>query len=392
MKYLKVLYAECEFGKKEIDAVNRMFKKGWLSGGEETEAFQKEFAKWWGIQYAIAVTSGSAANLIALQSLNLPKGSEVITMACCFPTTISPIYYNGLVPVYVDVDLNSYTINLDEVEKAITKKTKAIMFAHTLGNMCDMDRLMRIVKKHKLKLIEDCCDAVGSKWKGKMAGTFGNVATVSFYPSHHMTTAGHGGMIITNNKEIARTCQSIRDWGRACYCTWNEKRKDGACGHRFDNPPFDHKFFYINLGLNLKMTELQATFGRVQIKRLDKFIEKRKKNFRRLFNELVIGCFEALPNWDQHADVSWFSFPLIFQDVDRMDLMKFLENKGIQTRTLFAGNILKHPAYLKLPHRKIGKLKNSDKVLEKAFYLGVGPKLTNKQIDFVISSIKEYFE
>lgn len=424
----RILYAECDYGKPEVDAVKRMFKRGWLSGGEETEAFQNEFAKWWGVKHAIAVTSGSAANFISLQSLNLPKGSEVITTACGFPTTVSPIYYQGLKPVYVDVSsANSLTIDLDEVEEAISKKTKAIMFAHTIGNMCDMDKLMEIVNKHDLKLIEDCCDAVGSKWSGKMAGTFGELATVSFYPSHHMTTAGHGGMILTDDDALARTCVSIRDWGRACYCKWNEKNPNGACGHRFDNPPFDHKFYYINLGLNLKMTELQAAFGREQIKRLDGFIKKRKENFKylhkRLSKEVKLRMW--LPRWgvkyqppmkatsenysypdevkkkqsnrkdlgnynNNIADVSWFCFPLVCQNVNRMKMMKYLESKGIQTRTLFAGNIVRHPAYQELPHRTIGNLANSDTVLEDVFYIGVGPKLTKKELDYMADHIIKY--
>ena len=426
----KILYAECTYGKKEIDAVNRMFKKGWLSGGEETEKFQEELAKWWGLKHGVAVTSGSAANLIALQSLNLPKGSEVITVACGFPTTVSPIYYLGLKPVYVDISSAvSLTMDLNQVEEAISPKTKAIIFAHTIGNMCDMDRLMKIVRKYKLKLVEDCCDAVGSKWNGKMAGTFGDVTTVSFYPSHHMTTAGHGGMVLTNDPGLARTCTSIRDWGRACYCKWNELQADGACGHRFANPPFDHKFYYINLGLNMKMTELQAAFGRVQLKRLDGFIAKRKKNFKRLYDRLNknISCKMALPRWgikskkpmkithknvsypdeikksantrkdlgnynQDIADISWFCFPLTFENFDRNEFMHFLEDKGIQTRTLFAGNILRHPAYKNLPHRKIGKLINSNTVLEKTFYVGVGPKLTNKEIDYVADKIIEFVE
>lgn len=423
----KLLYAECTYGKPEIKAVNKVLKNGWLSGGEQTAKFEEELAKWYGVKYAISTNSGSTANFIALQSLDLPKGSEVITTACGFPTTVSPIYYHGLVPVYVGIQsYGTYTIDLEEVEQVISKKTKAIMFAHTLGNMCDMDKLMGIVKKHNLRLIEDTCDAVGSKWNGKLAGTFGDLATLSFYPAHHMTTGGEGGAIITNSSQLYKKCKSIRDWGRACYCKWDETNPDGACRHRFDNFPFDHRYFYTSLGLNMKMTEMQAAFGREQLKRLDRFIEKRKKNFKRLYDNLNrdIRMRMLLPRWgvkyqktlvwkkpgdfskpkkygiseskkkerafnNPIADISWFAFPLTFDLLNRTKIMEYLESKGIQTRTLFAGDITQHPAYKNLPYRAVESLLNTKTVMESTLFVGVGPKLTFKDMDYMAKTIKE---
>ena len=421
-----LLYGEASFGRSEIKAVNAVLKHGWLSGGKQTALFEKELAEWFKMRYCLATNSGSCANFIALQSLNLPKGSEVITTACAFPTTVSPIYYHGLVPVYVGIQsLSTYVIDVREIEKAITKKTKAIMFAHTLGNMCDMDYLMKLVKKHKLKLIEDVCDAVGSKWKGKLAGTFGDLATVSFYPSHHLTTAGEGGAILTNDEATYKICKSIREWGRACWCKYDEKNVNGVCGHRFDNPPFDHRYYYTNLGLNMKMTEIQAAFGREQIKRLDGFIAKRKKNFKRLYKKLEDSDWRiVLPEWGKYsiaiklwkkpgdysypdeinrtvslkpfkkanADISWFAFPITLWELDRSKFISYLENNGIQTRTLFAGNVIKHPAYKNLKHRVVGELTNTDHVLENTFFVGVGPKLTYKDMDYIADKIKKYEE
>jgi CDP-6-deoxy-D-xylo-4-hexulose-3-dehydrase len=426
----KILYGECTFGKPEIKAVNRVLKNGWLSGGVETAAFEKELAEWFGVKYAIATNSGSCSNFISVQALGLPAGSEVITTAVAFPTTVSPMYYHNLVPVYVDVESYlSLVIDLNEVEEAITEKTKAIMFAHTLGNVCDMERLMYLVKKYKLKLVEDCCDAVGSKFDGKKVGTFGDLATVSFYPSHHLTTGGEGGAILTNDPGLNRTCRSIRDWGRACFCAFDEKNPLGACGHRFSNPPFDHRYFYTSLGLNMKMTEIQAAFGREQIKRLDGFISKRKSNFDYLYGKLRFGnpgMNLVIPDWgnkwkprplpylkggsklsskpddkdyrnpDRYkkndVDISWFAFPLTFYNLDRGNLVKYLEENGIQVRTLFAGNLTEHPAYKLRKHRIASKLENTDIVLKNTIFVGIGPKITHKDMDYVAEKLISYFK
>lgn len=415
-----ILYGECYFDDKEKQAVMNVLNHGWLSGGEQTAAFEKEFAEWHGVKYALAVNSGSCANFIALQALNLPKKSEIITCAMAFPTTVSPIYYHGFTPVYVDIESScTYVIDIGEIEKAISPTTKAIMFAHTLGNVCDMDYLMNVVKKNNLYLIEDCCDAVGSKWNGKLAGTFGDLATASFYPSHHMTTGGEGGMILTNNLSLYNQCKSIRDWGRVCHCRWNEKNPNGACNARFFNKPFDHRYYYINLGLNMKMTEMQAAFGRVQLTRLDGFIERRKHNFKLLSDVLSEDvamklhlpmpaatfipekkklepgdCSKPLDYWERKderifADPSWFAFPLNFEGHNREEIIIALEKRGIQTRTMFAGNLVKHPAYCNLPYKQVNNLVNSETALNSCFFVGIGPQITDKQIRYMGKQILE---
>jgi CDP-6-deoxy-D-xylo-4-hexulose-3-dehydrase len=388
----QLLYNECTFGKPETDAVMKMFKLGWLSGGEETANFEKEFAEWVGVDYMSLVNSGSSANYVALAALDLKKGDEVITAACGFPTTVSPILLQGFIPVYVDVDMGSWTINLDQLEKAIGPKTKAVMFAHTLGNMPDMDRLMRILKKHNLKYVEDTCDALGSTFGGKMAGTFGDVATVSFYPAHHMTTAGECVGVFTNNIGVDVRAKSLRDWGKACYCKWNESNPCGACGTRFSNPPFDHKYYYTRLGLNFKASELQAAFGREQLKRLDGFIDKRKRNFKILYNELVKDKYwrTKLPKWHKKADISWFCFTLQEPKIKTGSLNEYLERHHIQTRALFAGNLLAHPAFKNQPGRIAGDLSVSDYVLGNVFFVGVGPKLTPRDMMYIAKTIRAY--
>lgn len=380
---MKILYSECTFGEKEKQAVLDVFDSGWLSGGKYTSKFEKALAQWWGVKYAVSVNSGSSANFIALQALNLKK-PEVVTMAMGFPTTVSAIIYQNLTPVYVDCHLPSYTIDLKELEKAITKKTGAIIFAHTLGNVCNMDQVMKIVWKHGLKLIEDCCDAMGSTWKGKKVGTFGDLATVSFYPAHHMTTFGEGGAILTNNQKLYKIAKSIRDWGRDCYCPWNVSN---ACGKRFANPPFDHKYYYTRLGMNLKMTEAQAAFGSVQIDRLEDFINKRKHNFVRLC-QLITNPDVILPVELSGASTSWFAFPILYKK-NKQQFVEYLEKNGVQTRAIFAGNITRHPAY-KGKGRVVGKIPNSNKVMRGAFFVGLGPKIGEKQLQYMGHIINKY--
>jgi len=375
-----IYYAEATYGEEERAKVLEVFDGKWLSGGKYSQEFEEKLAKWWGVKYAVAVNSGSSANFIAVQALGLEKGSEVITTAMAFPTTVSAILYHSLEPVYVDCDIPQYTIKLDEIEQAITDKTKALFFAHTLGNMCDMDKLMAIVKKHNLKLIEDSCDATGSTWKGQKLGTFGDMATVSFYPAHHMTTFGEGGAILTNDYALYRKCKSIRDWGRACWCRWDEA---AACGNRFVNPPFDHKYFYINLGMNLKMTEAQAAFGVVQLDRLDGFISKRRENFATLIKYTDSDKY-ILPTYLPDADPSWFAFPITLKNQNRKEFVENLESKGIQTRSLFAGNITAHPAY-RNTGRIASSLVNSNTVLNRTFFVGLGPKLNEDDMKYITS-------
>lgn len=369
-------YNKAIYGPEELEAVQRVLINEWLSGGAETQGFEKELSEWWGVKHAVSVNSGSSANFVAMQSLNLPKGSEVITPAGgAFPTTIAPMVYLGLKPVFVDIDLDTLCLNLDEVEQSITPETSAIVFAHTLGFMPDMDRLMGIAKKHDLKVMEDCCDAMGST-QGKRAGTFGDIATVSFYPAHHITTGGEGGAVLTNSNGLFREAFSIRDWGRDCICQVGGKVP--ACGDRYRNPPFDHRYYYTRVGLNFKLTEMQAAFGREQLKRADLFTTLRKRNYKILADR-----------FDRPVDegISPFAWPVLHKNKEQA--MTFLESQGIQTRTLFSGNILAHPAYKDIPHRVTGALQNSNLLLEEGFFVGVGPHLSTENMRFIGDKLEE---
>jgi CDP-6-deoxy-D-xylo-4-hexulose-3-dehydrase len=365
-------YAKGIYGEEEKKAVNRALDSGWLSGGAETAGFEKEFADVFGVKYALAVNSGSSANFVALQALNLPKGSEVITPAGgAFPTTIAPMTYLGLKPVFVDV--KGLTIDPDEIEKAISPTTSAIVFAHTIGTMPDMERIMAIAKKHNLKVMEDCCDSLLSRQNGKLAGTFGDVATVSFYPAHHMTT-GEGGMVITNKPNVAREALSIRDWGRDCVCHFGGNNP--ICGNRWKIPGFDHRYYYTRIGLNFKMNEITAAFGREQLKRLNGFVELRKRNYKILAQEL---------GEPYNEEISPFVYPVFSKNRTR-DL-RILEEANIETRVLFSGNILRHPAYKDIEHRVVGNLENSERIFNEAYFVGVSPHLTADNMKFIGSNI-----
>ena len=361
-------YAKGIYGQEEKDAVNRALDSGWLSGGAETAGFEKEFAQTFGVKYALAVNSGSSANFVALQSLKLPKGSEVITPAGgAFPTTIAPMVYLGLKPVFVDV--KGLTVDPDEIEKAITPETSAIVFAHTIGQMPDMERIMDIAKRNNLKVMEDCCDSVLSRQNGKLAGTFGDVATVSLYPAHHMTT-GEGGVVITNKPNVAREALSIRDWGRDCVCHFGGNNP--ICGDRWKRPGFDHRYYYTRIGLNSKMNEITAAFGREQLKRLPGFVELRKRNYRILAEQLG----EAY-----NPEISPFVYPIFSKNRER-DL-RLLEEAGIETRFLFSGNILRHPAYKDIEHRVVGNLENSERIFKECYFVGVSPHLTEENMLYI---------
>lgn len=375
-------YAKAIYGKPELRAMLRVLKSPYLSGGKETVLFEEELAEWWGMKYAVSTNSGSSANFIALQSLELPKGSEAITPAGgAFPTTISPIIYHGLKPIFVDIDLSNLCIDLYDVLNGLTTFTQddldktTLMFAHTLGNMPSIEAI-KFIKKAGVKLIEDCCDAMGSEQNGRRAGTLGHLATVSFYPAHLMTTAGEGGAILTNDFELYKKCRSIRDWGRDCMCKYGKPVP--ACGDRFKNPPFDHRYYYTSIGLNFKMTEMQAAFGREQLKRVDGFIAKRKRNYKILQEELG---FAELPE-----GIVPFAFPLLVKD--KMKVMKRLAKHGIGCRTIFSGNILEHPAYKDIERRVVGDLKNSKRLFNEGVFVGVGPHLTIEDMKYIARTLK----
>ena len=376
---------------------------GWLTGGEHQKQFERLLARYVGVRNAVFVNSGSSANLVALSALTSPKlgkralrpGDEVLTVAAGFPTTVNPIIQNKLRPVFVDVDLGTYDVNVDSLREAISPKTKAIMLAHTLGNPVDLDAVMDMCDRHGLWFIEDSCDALGSTYKGKKTGSFGTTATVSFYPAHHITT-GEGGAIFVNPPLVRKQVESFRDWGRDCYC---ETGHDNTCKKRFgwqlgDLPfGYDHKYIYSHVGYNLKATDIQAALGVSQLDKLDRFVEARKKNFRLLLNGLKNLDVFVLPRATEHSDPSWFGFPLTIRDgagFSRNDLVQYLDKHLIGTRLLFGGNLTRQPAYRTVDYRVHGDLTNTDIITSQTFWIGVYPGLTEEMLNFVIERITEY--
>lgn len=387
-------YSGAVYDKEEILSMFSAILDGWWSGGKYTLDFEKAFANFLGVKHALACNSGSSANLLAASALELAKGSEVITPATTFPTSLNPIIQCGLTPVFVDVELDTYNINADLIEKAINKKTKLIMVPHTLGNPCNLEMILAICSKYDLKLIEDACDALGSKYNGKYVSSFGALGTFSFYPAHHMTT-GEGGMVVTNNDELAEKVRGYRDWGRLCNCEpcLEVSRRDEGylCPKRLNfklegGMPYDMRYAYGYVGYNLKMTEIQAAMGLAQLRKLNKFIEIRKENFKTLFECLKDCEYFMLPKSEGGAEPCWFTFPLIIKDgapFNRDQVTRYLEKNGIQTRPIFAGNIIRHPAYKNVDYRVVGSLSNADKILRDAFFVGVYPGLTKEDMEFI---------
>ena len=378
---------------------------GWLTTGRFNEAFEKRFAEFVGVPHALTTNSGSSANLLAFTALTssrlgdraLKPGDEVITVAAGFPTTVNPMLQNGMVPVFVDVHIPTYNIDPHKIEAAITNRTRAIMVAHTLGNPFDLDVVMAIARKHKLWVIEDCCDALGSRYKGQHVGTFGHIATCSFYPAHHITM-GEGGMIFTRDHELKVIIESFRDWGRDCYCA---PGKDNTCGKRFGwqlgSLPlgYDHKYTYSHLGYNLKITDMQAACALAQMDRLPGFIEARKRNFAYLRNRLkTCEEFMILPEATLDSDPSWFGFPITIRDdagVARVDILKYLDQYKIGTRLLFAGNLVRQPYFAGRAYRVSGELVNTDTIMNNTFWVGVYPGLSEEMLDFVGCQIETFF-
>jgi CDP-6-deoxy-D-xylo-4-hexulose-3-dehydrase len=378
----------------------------WLTAGRFNDAFESHLTNLLTVKHALTVNSGSSANLLAVSALTSPMlgkdalkpGDEVVTVAAGFPTTVNPIIQNGMTPVFVDVELPTYNMSVSQVKKAITRKTKAIIAAHTLGNPFDLDGICGIAEDNDLFLIEDCCDALGSTYHGRMAGSFGDISTFSFYPAHHITT-GEGGAVASNDKTLTRIMESMRDWGRDCHCPTG---KDNTCGRRFsmklgDLPyGYDHKYTYSNLGYNLKMTDMQAAVGLAQIEHLDEFIRIRRRNYRHLFEGLS-GLQDKLmlPESTRNSDPSWFGFPITLKTkckIGRNQLVRELERKNIGTRLLFGGNLLRQPYFKRLPHRTVGKLTNTDTIMRDTFWIGVFPGLTEEMLDYVAASLAECLE
>ena len=390
------------FGGKEIQMLVSSSLDFWLTTGRFNEEFEKRLGKFLGIKFVITTNSGSSANLLALSSLtseqlgekSLKPGDEVITVAAGFPTTVNPILQNNLIPIFIDVQIPSYVIDENLIEENITKKTKAIMIAHTLGNAFNIKKITDIARKHNLWLIEDCCDALGTTYGEKFVGTFGDLSTLSFYPAHHITM-GEGGAVLTNNPQLKRIVESFRDWGRDCYCPTG---KSNTCGKRFEwklgDLPFgyDHKYTYSHVGYNLKITDMQAAIGLAQLDRLPEFIKIRKENFELLYSGLSsFEKFLILPSSSENCKPSWFGFPITVKDnipFSRESLVNYLASKLVDTRPIFAGNLIKQPYFKNKIFRTSKTLSNTDKIMNQSFWIGVFPGLSKDMLEYTIKQFE----
>jgi CDP-6-deoxy-D-xylo-4-hexulose-3-dehydrase len=389
------------FDEQELELLVDSSLDFWLTTGRFAEQFEREFAQFAGVREAMLVNSGSSANLLAVTALTsenlgerqLKPGDEVITLAAGFPTTVNPIVQNGLVPVFVDVHIPTFNVDVSYLDAALSDRTRAVIFAHTLGNPFDLDAITSFAKQYGLWLIEDCCDALGATYRGQKVGTFGDLATFSFYPAHHITM-GEGGCVSTNQPRLRTLVESFRDWGRDCWCA---PGKENTCGKRFDwrlgalPHGYDHKYIYSHIGYNLKATDMQAAVGVAQLKKLPAFIAARKKNYAAL-REGLAGTQNhfVLPEATPNSDPSWFGFPLMVREdapFSRKNVVQYLDSKKIQTRQLFGGNLLRQPAYKNIRHRVIGDLKNSDRVMSQAFWIGVYPGLTEEMIEYMSETL-----
>jgi CDP-6-deoxy-D-xylo-4-hexulose-3-dehydrase len=392
-------------GAGELQSMTEAVLDGWLTTGRFNEAFEKRLAKYLGRRCVLTTNSGSSANLLAFSALTSPRlgdraikpGDEVIGVAAGFPTTVNPILQFGAVPVFVDVELPTYNIDPAKIESAISSKTKAIMLAHTLGNPFDLSVVRALCDKHGLWLIEDCCDALGSTYQGRMVGTFGDIGTLSFYPAHHITM-GEGGAVFTNNPALKRIIESFRDWGRDCYCA---PGKDNTCGKRFCRQlgglpeGYDHKYTYTHLGYNLKITDMQAACALAQMDRLDDFIIARKRNFAWL-SERLAGCqdFLILPQASPGSDPSWFGYPMTLRDgcgIRRVELLRYLDEQGVGTRLLFAGNLVRQPYMQGRNFRVAEELLTTDKIMNDTFWIGLWPGLGEEHLEHAVRCLEAFF-
>lgn len=418
-RYSKLKYAENIFvpgetvippsgkliGTSELQLMVEASLDGWLTTGRFNEKFEKKLADFLGVKFALSVNSGSSANLVAFSALTSPKlgeraikkGDEVIGVAAGFPTTVNPIVQFGAVPVFVDVDMKTHNVNAELIEAAITPKTKAIMLAHTLGNPFNLAKVRGLCDKYNLWLVEDCCDALGATYEGKKVGSWGDIATLSFYPAHHITM-GEGGAVFTNNPLLKTIAESFRDWGRDCYCP---PGCDNTCGNRFGQQHgslpdgYDHKYVYSHLGYNLKITDMQAACGLAQLDKADEFIAKRRQNYEYFKNRLTtLSEFLEVAEATPHSEPSWFGFPVTLKEssgVNRVDILKYLDQFKIGTRLLFAGNLIRQPYFENLPHRVVGSLENTDRTMSQTFWLGVQPSLGKEHYDFIAQKLEEFF-
>ena len=418
-KYAKLKYAEKIFipgetpvpvsgkviGETELQYMVEASLDGWLTTGRFNDEFEKKLADFIGIKHLITVNSGSSANLVAFSTLTSPKlgnraikkGDEIIGVAAGFPTTVNPIIQFGAIPVFVDVDLKTHNVDVNLIESAITPKTKAIMLAHTLGNPFNVKRVKEICDKHGLWLVEDSCDALGAKYEGKMIGTWGDIATLSFYPAHHMTM-GEGGAVFSDNSELMSIAESFRDWGRDCYC---KPGCDDTCGKRFGHKlgslpsGYDHKYTYSHLGYNLKITDMQAACGLAQLKRLPEFIKARNNNFAYLSDRLsTLADYIELSVPTENSEPSWFGFLITLKQdngVDRTDLIKYLDESKIGTRLLFAGNLTRQPYFEGLNYRVASKMTNTDITMNQSFWVGLYPGLSTDHLDYTVNKLEEFF-
>lgn len=407
----RVNYAGRVFDEKEMLSLTDATLDFWLTSGRFCDEFETKLAKYLGVKYALLVNSGSSANLVAFSALTsvlhgekrIKKGDEVITVAAGFPTTVNPIIQFGAIPVFLDITIDdgTYDIDVTQLEKALSPKTKAVMIAHTLGNPFDLKAISEFCKKHNLWLVEDNCDALGSKYNGKFTGTFGDIATSSFYPPHHLTM-GEGGAVYTSNPIVKKAAESFRDWGRDCWCP---SGKDNTCKKRFGwklgtlPEGYDHKYTYSHFGYNLKATEMQAAIGVAQLDKLESFVQKRRENFDFLYEGLKdLGKYFVLPSATENSEPSWFGFMLTVKDgagFTREDIVRHLEEKNIQTRMLFAGNLIRHPAFDEMRttqtgYRVIGDLKQTDRVAKDAFWVGVYPGMKAEALQYMVNTIREF--
>ncbi|MDR3217844.1 MAG: lipopolysaccharide biosynthesis protein RfbH [Dysgonamonadaceae bacterium] len=400
----RINYAGRVFDEKELINAVEASLDFWLTEGRFSEEFSEKIADFLGVEHVLLTNSGSSANLLAFSALTSEKlgdrrlkpGDEVISVAAGFPATVAPIVQYGLVPVFVDVDIPTYNIDPEALEKAISPKTKCIFLAHTLGNPFHLDAVMQLAEKHRLWVIEDNCDALGSKYRGQYTGTFGHISTISFYPAHHITT-GEGGAVATNDPQLAKLVRAFRDWGRDCYCAGGE---NNTCGKRFSQTfgrlplGYDHKYVYSEVGYNLKMTDWQAAIGSAQIDKLPSFCEKRKANFKKHTGILSkYPQYFILPEATEHADPAWFSFIVTLRDgapFTRDQLTALLNSRLIETRNLFAGDLTRQPAYLNKDFRIAGKLTNTQTIMHNTFFLGTYPGLTDEMFDYIESVFDEF--